>query len=232
MQRILITGANRGIGLGLAQAYLARGDRVIAACRHPDRADGLNALPGNERLDLVALDVTDEAAVADLPNRLPSDLDALDLLINNAGLGGAGSLDALTGEEMVEIYRVNVPGPVLVTRALRPLLARGNNPRVVNISSRMGSCTLRTAASPMRNYGYAASKAALNMVSRQLALDLHDDGIAVVAQSPGWVRTDMGGPDAHLSVEESIGALLPLFDGFGMADSGRFVGEEGDDVPF
>lgn len=232
MTRILITGANRGIGLELVRQYLQRGDvMVFAGCRHPERATALLTLNNRyayaERLYIVQLDVTDAGSIAHAAEIVGQHVNGLDLLINNAAINpktGIQDLDCISAEEMLNILHVNTVAPVMVTRAFLRLLRRGDHPVVVNISSMMGSIANKRSGG---YYGYCASKAGLNMVTRTLAADLSTDGITCVAVNPGWVQTDMGGSGAHLTPQQSVEGMLRLFDGLTPEDSGGFMQWDG-----
>lgn len=224
----LVTGANRGLGLELARQLLERGDRVVATCRQPDAAPALDALalahPG--RVHAARLDVADPAAHAALVDALPHWLGAdgrLDLLINNAGVLPAGEqFGTLQLDTLMHSLRINAAGALLLTQALAPLLADGA--RVLNMSSRLGAIGLTTR---FGTPSYAISKAALNMATAQLAHALAPRGIVVVAASPGWVRTDMGGAQADLAPETAVAGLLAQLATLGPHDSGRFFGIDG-----
>lgn len=205
----LVTGANRGIGLAIARRLHEAGLAVILAARdlgHARRA--AQGLGNSERMRVVALDVTDPASVASLPDQL----DRLDVLVNNAGV----VLDAHvpSPEADLEIVRqtleTNLYGPWNVVRHTLPLLRRSRSGRIVNVSSGMGQLAEMGGGSP----GYRTSKAALNALTRMLAADLRDDGILVNAACPGWVRTDMGGPRAPRRVAQGADtpAWLALLD--------------------
>ncbi len=232
MKRILITGANRGIGLELVRQYLQHEEvTVIAACRHPERATALHGLDNQytyaERLHIVQLDVTDAGSIAHAAETAGQHVDELDLLINNAAINpktGIQDLDRISAEEMLNILHVNTVAPVMVTRAFVHLLRRGERPMVVNMSSMMGSIANKRSGG---YYGYCTSKAGLNMVTRTLAVDLRVDGIICVAVNPGWVQTDMGGAGAHLSAQEAVAGMLHLFDGLTLDDSGGFMQWDG-----
>jgi NAD(P)-dependent dehydrogenase (short-subunit alcohol dehydrogenase family) len=215
---VVVTGANRGIGLEFVRQYLSRGDRVTAGCRDPESAAALRALAG-ERLAVHACDVSDDARVEAFA-RAVGDA-TVDLLINNAGVGGEWtSLDALSTASALHTYSVNALGPLRVTRALLPHLLRGPSRRVVHVSSGMGSIGDNTSGGA---YAYRMSKAALNMASRSLAVDLRDQGVTSVVINPGWVQTDMGGAGAPVRVEDSVAAMITRFDHLTLADSGRFL---------
>jgi NAD(P)-dependent dehydrogenase (short-subunit alcohol dehydrogenase family) len=227
--RIVITGANRGIGLELVRQYLSRGESVEATARSPRKASELQALQaqGGERLRIHPCEVTDPASVAHLAEALAPG--GVDLLINNAGVGGGrGPLEQLDLGQVVRIYEVNAVGPLRVTAALLPLLRKARG-RVVHVTSRMGSIADNTSGDA---YGYRMSKAALNMACKSMALDLAADGIATLVVNPGWVQTDMGGPQAPTKVEESAANLIRLIDTLGPERSGRFFNHTGEEIPW
>ena len=204
MQTILITGANRGIGLELTRQLLKDDSRVFATCRAPENADTLNKLAREhpDRVTVLQMDVNDEASISAAAMKVAAKTDALDLLINNAGIGGdeAGRvMGQLTASEVSHVMATNAVAPLIVTQAFRHLLQQGDNPRVVMISSGMGSLQRAGGSS----YAYRMSKAAMNMAARVLAFDGAMAGITTVTMNPGWVQTDMGGPSASLKPEES-----------------------------
>ena len=233
MQNILITGANRGIGFELTRQLLKDDSRIFAACRAPERADALHDLAREQpdRLTVLQLDIDDESSIDDAAQAVAAKVDALDLLINNAGIGGdeaARILGKLTASEVGRVIATNAVSPLIVTQAFRALLKRGANPRVVMISSGMGSLQ-RTAGV---SYAYRMSKAAMNMAARVLAFDGEMAGITTVTVNPGWVRTDMGGPKAALKPEESGAALRALINGLTTADNGKFFQYDGSELPW
>lgn len=230
MQNILITGANRGIGLALVEQYLSAGGshRVYATCRNPEGAEALNALAeaNPERLRVLQLDVDDEASIERAVSDIAGETGGLDVLINNAGIsGGDGSrnMGQLRAEEVATVITTNAVAPLVVTQACRELLQNGDNPRVVMISSGLGSLA-RTEGNA---YAYRMSKAAMNMAARVLAFDEAMAGITSVTIAPGWVRTDMGGPAANLAPEDSARALLAVIQRLGASDSGKFYRYDG-----
>lgn len=223
---VLITGANRGIGLEFAKQYHAAGWNVIATAREPKGADDLRGI--DKDLDIVRLDVTDPDSVAALIATLKDQ--PIDLLINNAGLGGGVSaLADVKADEYERVLQVNAIGPMRVTQALLPNLKAGKGKTVVSISSGLGSIANNTGGG---FYGYRESKAALNMFMRTIAAELKDDGFICIAMSPGWVKTDMGGENAQLTPEESISGMRKVIDGLKAADSGRFWNHDGKELPW
>ncbi len=230
MQRVLVTGANRGLGLEFVQQLLARGARVIAACRQPGRALKLTELaaahPGH--LHVLPLDLAKERSIAGLAHEAGMLTDKLDALINNAGVLVSGErYGELAAKTFAETFATNVIGPLLLTQALTPLLERGDAARVINLSSDLGSQGDTVA---FNTPSYAISKAALNMVTRLTSAELGARGITVISLNPGWVRTEMGGTHAPLAVNESVGGMLEVIDALKPGDSGRFLDYTGAEV--
>ncbi|MGF1503426.1 MAG: SDR family oxidoreductase [Paracoccaceae bacterium] len=228
-ETVLITGANRGIGLELARAYAARGDRVIATARRPGDAAALDML-ARSRADVTirGLDVT---APGELDALAAEERGCIDLVVCNAGTFVArGGIDdpEYTAEAWQTVLTTNVAGPFFTVRAFLAHLGRSQRPRVAIVSSIMGS----TARAPGRAYIYRASKAAATNLARNLAEDLRPRGIAVGAYHPGWVQTDMGGGGADITPEESAAGLVARFDALSMATTGVFEDHRGEAIPF
>lgn len=216
---ILIIGASRGLGLGLAQEFAKRGWRVTATER--SRSEALHAVGG---VAVKTADVTDPASYADLA----TDSEAFDAVFVNAGISGARhqSSDQATGEEVAEVMMTNAYGPVRAARALLPAVRKGGT--LGFMSSLMGSIADSSGGFEL----YRASKAALNMLAKGLSeQDAKDRDVAVLSMHPGWVKTDMGGPSAPLSVEESVAGLADVIEGAGGAGF-RYVDYTGKDLPF
>ncbi|MCI4661138.1 MAG: SDR family oxidoreductase [Neomegalonema sp.] len=232
MRRVLITGANRGIGLRLAELAIARGDQVIATARRPEHAERLRALAAlTGKLRVQQADVTDDASMRGLQAALAGE--ALDLVVCNAGvLGTYGQLGAaeLDAGLWQEVLLTNVYGPFATARASRDALRAGTEPKLAIIASAMGSST--RAIEKGNAYPYRAAKAGAVNLARNLAAELKGDGIAVGAYHPGWVRTDMGGPGADIDVDESAGGLLARFEALTLARTGVFEDYRGEPVPF
>lgn len=227
MQRILVTGANRGLGLEFTRQLLARGDRVLATCRHPGKALALTGLsaayPGH--LHVLPLELDKERSIAELAREAGALTDALDVLINNAGMLVSGErYGAIAAKSLSESFVSNVTGPLLLTQALSALLEKATNAKVMNLSSRLGSLA---ASSSFGTPSYAISKAALNMATRQLAAALAPRGISVFCVSPGWVSTDMGGADAPVTPHAAVAGLLKVLDAATVADAGHFIDTDG-----
>jgi NAD(P)-dependent dehydrogenase (short-subunit alcohol dehydrogenase family) len=227
----LITGANRGIGLEFVRQYLKEGWRVFAACRKPQSAKELKGLaPGaGKALTLLKMDVTDPDSVGDAARELEDE--AVDLLINCAGIGGpprqrTGSTDYAAWARVLD---VNTLGPMRVLEAFIEPLARSDRKLAVTLTSGMGSITDNKSGGSV---AYRTSKAAVNMAMRSAAIDLAPRGITCVVINPGWVKTDMGGPGASLTPEESVTAMRRLIGGLRPGDSGKFYNYTGREYPW
>jgi NAD(P)-dependent dehydrogenase (short-subunit alcohol dehydrogenase family) len=229
-RRVLVTGVNRGLGAGLASRLHGAGHEVWGTTRS---GNGDLALSGHLQLDLA-----DETSVYAAFRGLEAHVDGLDLLVNCAAVDarafGAdddrrGSFD-VDADTFGRVLAVNVTGPMVVTRAALPLLRRGRDPMIVNVSSQLGS--LQVASGQGRDTAYCVSKAALNMLSVRSAAELRSEGIGVVAIHPGWVQTDMGGPSATMTIDESVSALVDTVEALTLADSGRFIRWDGRDHPW
>ena len=232
MQRILITGANRGLGLEFTAQLLARSAHVIATCRAPGKANALNRLAGEHpgRLHVLPLDHERPQTVAELAREAALVFDGLDLLVNNAGMLVSGErFGALEAEALETSFRVNTVGAVLLTQALADLLRRGTHAKVANVSSQLGSIA---GVGGFNTPSYAISKAALNMATVLLARALEPDGIATVALHPGWAQTDMGGPQAQVAPADAVAGMLREIDALTPKASGRFRDWQGRDLPW
>ncbi len=232
MKTLLITGANRGIGLEFCKQYAAAGWRVLACCRDPHKADALNKL-ATRYLDLIrlhALSVTDHAQIEQLARTLSDE--SIDLLINNAGIypaadkRGFGQTDYA---EWMTAFNINTMAPLKMAEVFVQHIARSKLKLIVTITSQMGSIDDNGSGG---SYLYRSSKAAANMVVKSLAVDLKDKGITSVAFNPGWVKTDMGGPNAMITVEQSVADMRKVIAGLTLADTGKFIGNDGAVIPW
>ena len=220
MASIVITGANRGIGLALARAYASRGDKVIAAVR--STTDDLDALDVEVH---EGVEVTDDAAVQRFADSLAES--SVDALIANAGIHSNETLDDLNWERIRRQFEVNTLGPLRVTRALLPRLHDGS--KVAIITSRSGSIGDNGSGG---TYGYRMSKAAVNMGGVDLALDLKPKGIPVLLLHPGMVRTDMGGGPGAVEPEDAAARMVARIDEMTLETTGRFLHAEGYELPW
>lgn len=226
---VMITGANRGIGLEFAREYHAAGWNVIATARDPDAAKDLKRI--GDDVQIVKLDVTSADSVAAMAAALKDQ--PIDLLINNAAIGISGasmsSISTLKVDEFAHLLEVNSVGPVRVTQALLPNLRAGKGKMIVGLSSGLGSIAGNEGGG---YYGYRESKAAIGMFMRSLAAELKDDGFTCIAIDPGWVKTDMGGPNAQLTVDQSVGGMRKVLEGLKPGDSGKFYRHDGATLPW
>lgn len=228
MTAILLTGANRGIGLEFVRQYAREGARIFASCRHPAKADELNHITRERKnVTVHALDVTSDASVSALAKALKDE--PIDILINNAGVGGrhhdSEAMDYVWWEN---VLRVNVMGPFRMAQAFQANLLKSKTRKLITITSMMGSTTERGGGS----YAYRSSKAAVNNVMRGLSVDWRADSVIVVLLHPGWVKTDMGGPNATLDVGESVAGMRKVIAGLRPSDNGRFLDHSGKEIPW
>ena len=220
----LVTGANRGIGLQFARTLTGRGDRVIGTARRPERATDLSETGAR----VEALDVADDASVAELARKLAGE--PIDVLVLNAAVGEAGSgVDHLVAADVERTLNVNAVGAVRVTRALLPNLLAGKRRAIAALSSGLGSIGRNAEGGWV---AYRMGKAALNMFVRSAASELARHRFTCILIDPGWVRTDMGGAGAPLTPEASVEAMVRVIDGLRPSDSGRFLDRRGRDVPW
>jgi NAD(P)-dependent dehydrogenase (short-subunit alcohol dehydrogenase family) len=231
MPSVLITGANRGIGLEFARQYLADGWQVYAACRDPTSASELRRLAqaSHHNLRTLALDVTNPETVKEAAAEL--DRQAIDLLLNNAGIGGprGQTIGNIGYKAWARVLDVNTVGPMRVSEAFVDNVARSERKLIVTLTSGMGSLADNTSGGSI---AYRSSKAAVNMVMRSLAIDLAPRGITCVVVNPGWVLTDMGGTHATMTPAESVTRLRRLIETLGPAQSGKFFNHDGREYPW
>src|SRR3989337_1095407 len=226
MKTTLITGANRGIGLEFCRQYAADGWRVLACSRLPEKADALNRLAAQypELIKVHALDVADHVEIERLAQVLADE--SIDLLINNAGIypdadkSGCGHTDYA---EWVQAFRTNTMAPLKIAEEFATQIARSRQKTIITITSKMGSIADNGSGG---SYLYRSSKAAVNMVVKSLAIDLKPLGINAV-----WVKTGMGGPNALISAEQSVSGMRQVIGRLTMAESGRFFGYDGQEIP-
>jgi NAD(P)-dependent dehydrogenase (short-subunit alcohol dehydrogenase family) len=237
MNTALITGANRGIGLEFCRQYAADGWRVLACSREPKKSDALNKLaaqyPG--LIKTYGLDVSELAQIENLARMLANEspgMETIDLLINNAGIypdsdnKGFGHTDY---QEWMQAFRINTMAPLKMAETFASQIARSQKKTIVTITSKMGSIADNGGGG---SYLYRSSKAAVNMVVKSLAIDLKTVGVTAVVLHPGWVKTDMGGPNAMISAEQSVSGMRHVISRLTIADSGKFFGYDGQVIPW
>jgi NAD(P)-dependent dehydrogenase (short-subunit alcohol dehydrogenase family) len=232
MKTTLITGANRGIGLEFSRQYAADGWRVLACSRNPGKSDELNKLAAqySELIKVLALDVSDHAQI----ERVAQDLsdESIDLIINNAGIypkSGGNSFGHTDYEEWMRVFRINTMAPLKMAETFATQLARSEPKTFVTITSKMGSIEDNSGGG---SYLYRSSKTAVNMVVKSLAIDLQSVGITSIVIHPGWVKTDMGGPNALISTEQSVSGMRRVISNLSMGDSGKFFSYDGQEIPW
>ena len=228
MKTVLITGANRGIGLEFSRQYAMDGWRVLACSRNP--SPGLEKLSAQhpERVKMHALNVTDPEGIERLGQLLSEE--SIDLLINNAGIypdsGGFGHTDY---EKWMQAFKVNTMAPLKMAEVFVRQVASSERKTIATLTSKMGSLSDNDSGG---EYLYRTSKAAANMVTKSLSIDLKPSGITAVALHPGWVKTDMGGPSALISVEKSVSGMRQVLARITSADSGKFIAYDGMEIPW
>jgi NAD(P)-dependent dehydrogenase (short-subunit alcohol dehydrogenase family) len=229
MLTVLITGSNRGIGLELARQYAESGDAVLATCRSPQSAAALTELAheSDGRVSVHAMDVAREESIAQTAKALAKR--PIDILINNAGIKGGDnqSLEDTDTGEWLESFKVMAIGPFRVVQAFLPNLLMAKDPKIAIITSQIGASTWPMGGS----YSYGSAKAGANRIGITLARDLKDRAIVALIH-PGWVRTDMGGPNADIAPEESAAGIRKIVAGLRRADSGKFYKWNGDIHPW
>lgn len=229
--KVLITGASRGIGLEMVKYGIEQNWRIFACCRHPQQADSLLSVAKltNGRVSVHVADMNELATLQALAYELRNE--AIDILVNNAGIYGSdnstfGNVDV---PGWISTFQVNSIAPLKVSEALVEQLRMGDKKIIACLSSKMGSMADNGSGN---SYIYRSSKAALNAVVKSMSIDLREDGIKCVALHPGWVKTDMGGPNAEITSRESVTSLFNIIRALKAEDSGRFIDIDGSDIPW
>ena len=227
---ILITGANRGIGLKLSEQFAEDGWQVLACCRNPADAGELQAL--GERglaIEVHALDVTNYEQMAALADQLSNR--PIDILLSNAGIYGSKGtgFGEIGAQEWRQVLEVNTIAPLMLVQAFVEQVAASQQKLVAVISSKVGSIADNTSGG---SYIYRSSKTAVNQVVKCLSIDLADRDISVISLHPGWVQTEMGGPNAEISTDESVSGLKGILQSAGLAQSGHFIEYDGSSIPW
>jgi len=221
---VLITGANRGLGLEFARQFTQLGYTVIATARSPEKATELKALG----VSVVALDVADSESVASMAESLKGT--PIDILVNNAGVKGYSqeNFKSMDFDKAMMTFNINTMGPMRVTQALYDNLLAGKEKKVIQISSIMGSIENNSGG----YYDYRASKTALNNLNKSLSIELESEGFTCVVLHPGWVKTDLGGQGAPLEPAQSIKGMLAVIQGLEDDDNGKFYDYQGNTLPW
>jgi len=221
---VLVTGANRGLGLEFAKQLQEKGYKVIGTARNPQAATDLKATGARvEQLDVASQSSVE--ALAKVLQGVP-----IDILINNAGMANRidSSLATLDFDAMERTFQVNAVGPLRVTQALLPNLQAAQGKTIINITSRLGSIELSTGGL----YSYRTSKTALNQINKIVSVELAPQGYTSIVMHPGWVKTDMGGADATLTIPESITGMLTVIDSLTIDKTGKFFNYNGEEIPW
>jgi len=240
---VLVTGTNRGVGLELVHQLADKCEHVFAACRNPSEANALNEISQQHtNVVVMQIDVTKEEDIAACVSSISQTVGetGLSCLINNAGQIHRGNLVETTAEDMRRLYAVNVIGPAMIAKACLPLLRKASSvcggsdmsvsrAAILNISSKVGSIADNSSGG---KYAYRMSKAALNMFTKNLSIELKPDGILAVNIHPGWVQTDMGGANATTSAEQSVAGILSVASSFSETHNGGFYGWNGENIPW
>jgi NAD(P)-dependent dehydrogenase (short-subunit alcohol dehydrogenase family) len=226
---VMITGANRGLGLEFTRQYAEAGWSVIACCRWPEEANALRELAERygDKIEVHKLDVADYEEIDALALILQGR--AIDVLINNAGVYPQSEFGKIDYQAWAEAFHINSMAPMKMVEAFVDHVASSNLKKILTLSSKMGSIDDNTSGG---SYLYRSSKTAVNMVMKSLAIDLKPRGIAVAILHPGWVRTDMGGPNGLIDAPESVAGLRRVIEGLNLENSGRFLAYDGKEIPW
>ena len=230
MTNVLVTGANRGLGLGFVKHYLGKNVKVVGTTRDLKSSKELLAIkerfPNN--LEIFELDLLKESAGYTLANFLGDK--PIDILINNAGVGSSNQhLQAVSPKPWLEMLKVNLIAPLMVTQSIIDNVKKGSDKKIYFLSSQLGSIADNTSGGM---YMYRSSKTGLNQVVKSLSVDLKPQGITVISLHPGWVKTDMGGPNAPVSIDESIKGMMQVIYATDIRDTGRFLNYDGKELPW
>jgi len=230
MTNVLITGANRGLGLGFVKSFLAKNINVICTTRNIAGSKELleykKKYPNNlEILELDLLEENSENTLSDLLSDKP-----VDIFINNAGVGNSNQrFGVVSSKPWLELLKVNLIAPLTVTQAIIENIKKGSDKKIYFLSSQLGSIGDNTSGGM---YIYRSSKTALNQVVKSLSVDLKPIGITVISLHPGWVKTDMGGPNAPVSIDESVKGMMKVIDTTDIGNTGTFLNYDGKELPW
>lgn len=229
MSTVLITGANRGIGLELARQWAEKGAEVFACCRRPDTATALQALAKTHpNLSCHALDVSQFSQIEALAQTLANK--PIDILLNNAGVyGGKQALGEIDYESWKETFTINTLAPIKMAESFLQHVTQSQKKMIATISTQMASIAQNNAGN---GYIYRSTKAALNMALKSLSVDVKKQNVTVLMLHPGWVKTDMGGAQAPLLAKDSAAGLIQVIEKTTINDTGRFLTYEGQELPW
>jgi NAD(P)-dependent dehydrogenase (short-subunit alcohol dehydrogenase family) len=224
--QVLITGANRGIGLEFAKQYAEAGWNVLACCREPLSAMALQTIAStHDNVQILSLDVADFAQIDALALQLKDQ--AIDVLINNAGVYPHSTFGDTNYDEWAKAFKINAMASLKMAEAFVQHITRGRLKKIASLTSKMGSIDDNTSG---ESYSYRASKTALNMVMKSLSIDLKPYGISVVTLHPGWVQTDMGGPNGLINTQTSVTGLRNVIENLNLENTGKFIAYDGKEI--
>ena len=224
--QVLITGTNRGIGLEFVKQYAQDGWRVLACCREPEHATDLQVLAkAYPHILILRLDVADFAQIDALALQLKEE--KIDVLINNAGIYPDSRMGDADTDDWLDAFKVNSMAPLKMAEAFTSHIAKSQLKKIATMSSKMGSIDDNTGGG---SYIYRSSKVAANMVMKSLSIDLKPFGIAVVTLHPGWVLTEMGGPNALIDTKTSVTGLRKVIENLNLSTTGQFIAYDGKDI--
>ncbi len=221
MATVVITGANRGLGLEMAKQYADHGWNVIGTARKPEDAEELRTIG---KVTVMQLDAADDASVEGFAEQLGDQ--PVDLFINNAGIYGPSEFDR---KDWLDLFNINVIGPVKLATELKDNVAKSADRKMVVLSSQVGSIAENDSGSMIY---YRTSKAAVNQAWTCLAKQWQDEGLTLIMMHPGWVQTDMGGANADLTPEESVAGMRTVIDGLTHDQNGKFYDYSGREIPW
>ena len=222
-RQVLITGANRGLGLEFTKQYAADGWNVLACCRHPQSAMDLQALAAaHGNIKVHALDVADFAQIDALALKLKDE--SIDVLINNAGVYPSSHFGDTNYDEWAQGFKINSMAPLKMAEAFVQHITRSQLKKIATLTSKMGSIDDNTSG---ESYSYRSSKTAVNMVMKSLSIDLKPYGISVITLHPGWVQTDMGGPNGLINAQTSVTGLRTQIENLNLGNTGKFIAYDG-----
>ena len=227
---ILITGTNRGIGLEFVKHYLKNNEKVIATCRNKNSAKDLLELKNTtSNLSLLELDVSNPNSINEFTSKITDQ--PIDTFINNAGVFGPRNIEFgnFNAKEWLDVFNINTIAPLLITQKILKNLRLGKNKKLAFISSKVGSIEDNTEGGM---YIYRTSKTALNQVIKSLSIDLKEENFIAVALHPGWVQTDMGGPNALIDTKTSVKGMADVVDNLAPKNSGKFYNYDGSPIPW
>jgi NAD(P)-dependent dehydrogenase (short-subunit alcohol dehydrogenase family) len=221
--QVLITGANRGLGLEFTKQYAAAGWNVLACCRHPQSAMALQAIAAtHSNVKIHALDVADFAQIDALALTLKEE--SIDVLINNAGVYPSSSFGDTNYDDWADGFKINSMAPLKMAEVFVQHITRSQLKKIATLTSKMGSVVDNTSG---ESYSYRSSKCAVNMVMKSLSIDLKPYGISVITLHPGWVQTDMGGPNGLINAQTSVTGLRKQIDALNLGNTGQFFAYDG-----